>query len=472
MKLKVKIILIFVSSIILSVVIFLFIIAYLMSNGWWAGISNYNMEFAADGISVQITGTDSLYAESNKHILDEWKDKYPGMELELFSDKMESIYTTAPTQQINTLGELLKSLSKHGQFSQDRWVSAREITVKDGEKGYLVVIVPSKYYAAISYSVNMPKGAGIFGQMFLIGLAIALVISGAFAYLFTKGMIRRFNTLYEGISRFDLENMDMEIKDDSNDEIGYLALIFNRMSRRLKDQVDEEKAYQDERKKLVANISHDLRTPLTSIIGYSESLENGVYEGEEEKRKFVSIINKKAIYMNQLLGELLDYSRLESGRYILKKDKIDITELVREILIEYLPALQENNIELLADLPEESLIVNIDKDGISRVLRNIIDNALKYGRNGKLIEVIITEEKDTIKIIIRDNGQGIDIRNLDKIFERFFREDKSRSTMIGGMGLGLAIADEIIKLHNGRIIVASTPGEGTTFTVVLPVCCD
>ncbi|NLD49711.1 MAG: HAMP domain-containing histidine kinase, partial [Clostridiaceae bacterium] len=335
MKLKSKIILIFISSIILSVIIFLVVIAYLMSNGWWSGVSNYDMEFVADSISVQIAQADSLYEEdSYKRMLDEWKYKYPGMELELFSDKMELICTTAREQQIQTIGELLESLSKHGQFSQDRWVSARELTTKNGVK-YLVVLVPSKYYSAISYSVNMPKGAGIFGKMFLIGLGISLVISGVFAYIFTKGIIRRFNILYEKISSFDIENMKIKIVDTSNDEIGYLALMFNRMSERLKNQVDDEKAYQNERKKLVANISHDLRTPLASIVGYSETLASGIYENEDEKKKYIDIIKKKALYMDQLLSELLDYSRLESGGYILKKSKIDITELVREILIEY-----------------------------------------------------------------------------------------------------------------------------------------
>ncbi len=469
MKLKVKIILIFVSSIIISLVIFMAVIVYLMMNGWWAGISTYDMNTVSDGTAVQIHEAGSFEKEKIKPLLEEWKRKYTGMELELFSNGFQLIYSTASKQQINSLDELLQTLSRHGQFSQERWAAAREITLQNGEKCYLAVIVPAKYYAAISYSINMPKGTGIFGQMFLIGLGITLLISSAFAYLFTKNIVKRFSALYGGISRFELGNMNVNINDNSNDELGYLALTFNRMSKRLKEQMDEEKRYQEERKKLVSDISHDLRTPLTSIIGYSESLENNVYEDEEEKKKFITIIRKKALYMDKLLRELLEYSKLEAGRYTLKKAREDVSELVREILIEYLPVLQENNMELITDIPEEPLTACIDRDGVSRVLRNLMDNAIKYGRDGNLVEVLLLGEKDAFRIVIKDAGQGIEKRNMEMIFKRFYRVDKSRNTRDGGMGLGLAIAHEIVKMHGGRIFAESTVGEGTTFTIVLPI---
>lgn len=471
LKLKAKILIIFISSIILSVIIFLFAISYLINNGWWAGITTTDMNIAADGATSQIQKIDSFNYVNVKSILNSWKDKYNGMELELLSNKLELIYTTASKQQIGTMGELMQGLSEHGHFSQKRWVVAREIDMASGGKSYLVVVVPSEYFTSISLSINGLRGAGIFGKMFLIGLGITLVISSVFAYIFTKGISKRFTTLYKGISSFELGNLDITIDDNSHDEIGDLAVTFNKMSGRLKKQIDMEKSYNEERKKLVSNISHDLRSPLTSIIGYSESLENKIYEDEQEKNKYIQIIRKKSLYMEKLLGELLEFSRLESGKVELKRQKIDMAELVREILIEYLPVIHDYKMELKADISENSLMANVDRDGISRVLRNLMDNAVKYGRDGNVIEFSLIDEHDTLRIDLKDNGHGIDSKNLDMIFNRFYREDRSRNTKDGGMGLGLAIADEIVKIHDGKIYVQSVLGKGSTFTVILPKLC-
>jgi hypothetical protein len=171
----------------------------LINNGWWSGISTNDMYIAADGVMSQIEKNDSFDYVKVKPILNSWRDKYNGMELELFSDQFRLICTTASKQQISTMSELLQGLSKHGQFSQKRWVVSREIDLANGEKRYLVIVVPAKYFTAISFSINGLKGAGIFGKMFLIGLGITLVISSAFAYIFTKGISKRFTTLYKGM---------------------------------------------------------------------------------------------------------------------------------------------------------------------------------------------------------------------------------------------------------------------------------
>lgn len=468
MRLRTKIFTIFILSIIISVIIFIFINWYLINNGWWAGINTNDMERVANGAASQVQKLNSFNYLKIKSILNEWKEKYNGIELELLSERMKLVYTTASNQQIETMSELMESLSKHGEFSQTRWIVAREINMANDEKGFLVIIVPAKYYTALSFSINGLKGAGIFGKMFLIGLGITLIISSSFAYMFSKSISERFNILYKELSKFELDNMDIAINDTSQDEIGYLAVAFEKMSERLKNQVNVEKAYHEQRKKLVSNISHDIRTPLTSIIGYSESLENNVYEDEEEEKRYITIIRKKALYMEKLLRELLDFSRLESGHFVINKQKVDVSEMLRELLIEYLPVLQESMMEIDAEIPEYTIFANIDRDEIARVIRNLLDNAIKYGKDGVIISFTLADDYDNLRIELKDNGCGIDSKNLEFIFERFFREDKSRSTKEGGMGLGLAIADEIIKMHGGQIYVKSIHGKGSTFTVVLP----
>lgn len=440
----------------------------MINNGWWAGLSTNDMDIVADKVVSEITYVDTFSINDIEPILNNWKEKYKGIELELLSDKMQLIYTTAHKQQITTMSELLGSLSKHGQYAQKRWVVARELQLSNREKSYLVIVVPAEKFTAISVSTNGNRGYGILGKIFLTGLIITLIISNVFAFFFLKNISKRFTKLYGGIASFDLGNMDIIINDNSHDEIAHLAVSFNNMSERIKKQIDEEKAYQDERKKLISNISHDLRTPLTSIIGYSESLENNIYEDEEEKKKYIEIIRRKALYMEKLLGELLEFSRLESGSLELKKQVLDTSELFREILIEYLPILQDNQIELKTDIPDNKLMAFIDKDRISRVLRNLMDNALKYGKSGGIIELSLIDENDIFRFEVKDNGLGIDEKFLELIFKRFYRGDKSRNTKEGGMGLGLAIADEIVKMHGGRIDVESSLGEGSKFIVSLP----
>lgn len=468
MRLKSKIVLIYISSTILSVMVFLAVIAYLMANGWWAGIDSKAMEAAAEGISVQLSESKTLDTSENERIIAEWEENHPGMKIELFSGAFELIYSTNGKQSFSNMEELLKALSKHGQYYQKIWVSAREIMPQNGEKGYLVIVVPSKNYSAITYSINFPKGTGIVGKMLLLGLVITLLITIAFAYLFTRSIIRRFIRLYEGISGFSLGNTDVVIDDSSNDEIGALAFIFNKMAEKLRKQVDEERGFQEERRKLVSNISHDLRTPLTSIIAYSESLENDVCEDEAERKQFITIIREKALYINQLLCELLDYSKLESELNKLNKEDTDVSELIREILIEYLPFIQENNMELSVDIPDMPIIAHIDKNAVSRVVRNLIDNAIKHGVNADVLEVVLEDQDHNMLLVIYDNGIGINEGNQERVFDRFYMEDKGRNSEDGGMGLGLAIAYEIIKMHGGNISVVSTQGQGTSFRIILP----
>lgn len=468
LKLRTKILSIFILSIILSVVIFLFVIAYLINNGLWAGIGAPEMTAVVESATKEIQEISLFSEEDIKPILEGWKIKYPGMELELVTNQLKLIYTTASKQQIGTMNEMMESISDNEQLTKKRWVVAREINIVNGEKGYLVIIVPAEYFTAFSFNINGHKGEGVFGKMFIIGIAITLIISSAFAYMFSKSISKRFTELFKGISSFELGNLEIQIEDQSQDELGHLTVTFNRMATRLKHQIDIEKLYNDERKKLVSNISHDLRTPLTSIIGYSESLEKQVYEDEQERQKYIQIIRKKAIYMEKLLGELLEFSRLESGIVKLNKQKMDVVELVREVFIEYLPALEDNEIELKLELPENPLIVCVDKEGISRVLRNLIDNAVKYGSSGHGIDFSLKDIQDNFIFELKDEGLGIDHKNLEMIFQRFYREDRSRNSKEGGLGLGLAIADEIVKMHHGKIFVKSEVGKGSTFTVVLP----
>jgi Signal transduction histidine kinase len=438
-----------------------------MSNGNWSGISMTDMQKAAEGAAQSISMEASPDTETVNAIFKKWGKKYPAMVLELFSEKRGILTATSYQTKITDMGELISCLTYNGSRSQDNWVYATKVDLGKQETTYVIVIVPSKEYTAATFRLNGAKGYGLFGKMFLIGLGITLIITCSFAYLFTRKLSKRFHQLMKGIEDFDMENMDVKIQNPSKDEIGRLADTVNHMTARLREQVRVKQEYEEARRKLVSDISHDLRTPLTSIIGYSEALDDKLYENEEELCKSIAIIRRKAVYMEKLLKELLDFSRYETAGRNPDKQQTDITELARELLIEYLPLMEKEEIELTAEIPDKLPPIGIDRDMITRVIRNLLDNAIRYGKSGKKIEFMITDEKEYQQIRIRDYGPGIPKENIPHIFERFYRGDKSRATD-GGMGLGLAIADEMVKLHCGKIEVACPEEKGTAFLVQLP----
>ncbi|WAM31513.1 ATP-binding protein [Caldicellulosiruptor naganoensis] len=219
------------------------------------------------------------------------------------------------------------------------------------------------------------------------------------------------------------------------------------------------------RKQFVANVSHELRTPITTIKTYSETLLD--VDDEETKRHFLSVIIKECDRMTRLVSDLLYLSRLDSGENILNLEEVNLSELVRFVCEKLKIHAKKKNQTLSCSILQD-VVAMVDRDKIEQVLINLVSNAITYVQEGGKINVVLQKEEDSIKIIVQDNGPGIPEEDLPRIFERFYRVDKARSRELGKSGLGLSIADEIVKAHGGRILVESKVGSGTTFTVVLP----
>lgn len=220
------------------------------------------------------------------------------------------------------------------------------------------------------------------------------------------------------------------------------------------------------RKQFVADVSHELRTPITTIKTYSETLLD--IDDETVKREFLNVIIKECDRMTRLISDLLYLSRLDSGENILKIEEINISELVRFVCEKMRIHAKKKNQKLLCSA-EENVVIEADRDRLEQVLINLINNAVVYVQEGGQIEVGLEKDEENVKITVKDNGPGIPEEDLPRIFERFYRVDKARSRSLGGSGLGLSIADEIVKAHGGKILVESKEGAGTTFTVVLPL---
>ncbi len=221
------------------------------------------------------------------------------------------------------------------------------------------------------------------------------------------------------------------------------------------------------RQEFLSNISHELRTPLTSILAFVETLEDGALDDAENNMRFLNVIRRNAERMHHLINDILELSSIESGKIIIEPKRSNLSNLVEEVFTNLSNKAGERRIKLVNKVPIET-IVFADAVRLEQMLTNLIDNAVKFNREGGSVTVSYASEGDTDVVSITDTGEGISSEHLQRIFERFYRTDRARSREIGGTGLGLAIVKHLARLHGGEISLTSTPGKGSTFSIELP----
>jgi signal transduction histidine kinase len=222
------------------------------------------------------------------------------------------------------------------------------------------------------------------------------------------------------------------------------------------------------RKRLLSSISHDIRTPLTSIIGYVDALKDDIAASEAEKQKYIEIISRKSNGLKQLIDEIFNMAKLDADEMPLKEEMLDFAEMTRESVIEFLPVLKQADMEMKITIPGKSCCIIADRLSIMRIIGNLIKNAIHYGKVGKVLGIELIETDRDYQLNIWDQGQGIAEDELDNVFERMYRSDQSRNPLYGGSGLGLAIAKALVEKNGGRIWVESVPWEKTTFGFSIP----
>lgn len=230
--------------------------------------------------------------------------------------------------------------------------------------------------------------------------------------------------------------------------------------------ITELKKLEQMRKDFVANVSHELKTPITSIKGFSETLLDGAMKDEEALQHFLSIILKESDRLQALIQELLDLSKIEQQQFVLNTEPLDIPHLLEETCAILQGKADEKNIALNLNSPDRPITINGDSYRVMQIFINLITNALNYTGKAGSVDINVIEEKQAVKVEVHDSGIGIEKDELPRIFERFYRVDKARSRNSGGTGLGLAIVKHIVEAHKGKITVESKPGKGTIFTVI------
>ena len=338
-------------------------------------------------------------------------------------------------------------------------------------EGYLYIVLGGDEYDSV---VNMLKGSYIL-KLSSISSAMIILISFVAGILIFNVITRRLRFLSGVMERFKQSDFQTELQLPAEydgrpgDEIAQLGRTFREMSERINQQVSELKATDSSRRELIANVSHDLRTPLSSLQGYLETLSlKNESLSENEKKEYINIALKQSERLGRLIKELFELAMLENQSTQVKHESFSLTELAQDVAQKFKLEAKKKNIEFTTSLPDDLIFVSADIALIERVLENLLENAIKYTPAGGKVSLIINHIKDQITIQIIDNGIGIPQKDIPHIFERFYRVEKSRSDETEGTGLGLAIARRILQLHNSIINVSSKINQGTNFSFTLP----
>lgn len=256
----------------------------------------------------------------------------------------------------------------------------------------------------------------------------------------------------------------------NQDELGLLALAFNEMAGTIEADVNELRRQEQFRRDLIANIAHDLATPLTAIQGFSEALADEMISDAQARQETAQRIGREVQRLRRLVADMQQMTALESGRIPMDLAPLDLHSLVDETVAVIQPECEHIHISVYNKIAPDTPPVLADSDRITQVLLNLLDNARRHTPEGGTIKVgAVTSEGHTLRVWISDTGTGINPQDLPYIFERFYRADRSRTTTTGGSGLGLAIVKAIISAHGGKVWAESTPGQGTAITFTLPL---
>jgi signal transduction histidine kinase len=341
----------------------------------------------------------------------------------------------------------------HGeQISKNSLDNAIPIQVDDEVVGWLIA-TPEGFgrNPAEALFLNNVNRMLVFGA---IGALVVSLLLGVFLARTLTRPIREITTATRAVADGDLEQ---KVSVRSRDELGELATSFNLMSAKLAQSINL-------RRQMTADIAHELRTPISVILGHTEAMHDGVLPPSEET---YDIIRDEALRLERMVDDLRTLSRADAGELILNLCLTPVQGLLDQAVKAYRPHASKKDINLHLethpDLPE----VNIDPDRMAQVLSNILTNALRYTPEGGDITISTKETVGAVEIRIHDSGPGIEPEELPNIFDRFYRTDKSRQRDSGGSGLGLAIAKSIVEEHGGRIWAESEPGEGTTIVIAL-----
>lgn len=318
-------------------------------------------------------------------------------------------------------------------------------------------------------------------QRFALGSTISVllfVLLGIFLFslvflLLQRKMARDIETIAHAVKQISEGDLSTRLELEGEGELTDIAENLNRMEEDIQELIDKERTSEQSKTDLITNVAHDLRTPLTSILGYLELLRKNQKLSPEMQQKYLDIAYNKSVRLQKLIEELFGFTKLSYGKINMNVTKVDIVELLAQLLEESYPNFQKNGLSYDFVSNRKSQIIEADGDLLARLFDNLIGNAIKYGKEGKRVRVSLRADREIVTIKIVNYGYVIPENELPLIFDRFYRTDHSRTNASGpgGTGLGLAIVKNITDMHHGTVSVSSDLS-GTVFTVRLKIHFD
>ncbi|WP_238859151.1 HAMP domain-containing sensor histidine kinase [Clostridium sp. YIM B02569] len=285
----------------------------------------------------------------------------------------------------------------------------------------------------------------------IVSFVLELVIFMVIFLIAINGRIKYLKYISKSVTNIKTQHYLNPIEIKGNDEISQLAEDINTMSERLKENYEKEKKQEEAKNELIVAVSHDLKTPLTSIIGYLELLNKDKENFTENQQEFLKVAYEKSENLKKLIEELFEYTKLSNNYVKLDKVPFNIAVLVNQVVGEHVLFLSEKNIKVEIECAKNELICEIDMQKFVRVIENLVKNAEKYSYKDSTFKIIMWDDEENIKLSFINEGDNINEEDLLKIFDEMYRIDKSRNAEIEGSGLGLPISKKIIQLHGGRI---------------------
>ena len=340
-----------------------------------------------------------------------------------------------------------------------KMVKQVDFTFEDGTEGSLFIIT---------------RSVAVVSRKFLGGMFAAMVGILLFtAILLTRWLESNFfnpiNKLNTAMNNIRDGNLDYRLQTTEEGEIGNLYKNYEDMRLRLKESQEEKLERERQNRELITNISHDLKTPITSIKGYVEGLMDGVANTPEKQEKYIRTIYNKANDMNTLINELTLYSRIDNDKIPYNFHKINVADYFGDCVEEIGMDMESRGITLnYSNMVSPDTVIIADPEQMKRVINNIVGNSVKYmDKPDGNIDIRILDEQDSVRVEIEDNGKGIAAEDLPKVFDRFYRTDSSRNSAQGGSGIGLSIVRKVIEDHGGYVWATSREGEGTCVHFVI-----
>jgi signal transduction histidine kinase len=349
--------------------------------------------------------------------------------------------------------------------------SVAPLSIPNCAAAYLYIVLNRHEQASaatqLKTSYAISEGAGV--------ILAATILAIAASILFLRLLTRRLTALQQDIERFrdsrfvEVPEFERERDQPVDDEIGRLRRLFVQLAERIRGQMQDLQKTDETRRELLANVSHDLRTPLTTLQVHLETLSLKEDLSREERRGYLAIALQQCRRLVRLVEQLLELARLDAHQVTLLPESFQLAELVHDVVIKFALAARRAGITLGVERPEWVPLVTGDIGLIERVVDNLIENGLRYASSGGRVTVRLQVQSHSVRVEVHDTGPGIPKGERARVFDRFYRGDKSRSSESGNAGLGLSIARSILELHDCSIDFVSDPHEGTTFFFELPM---